>query len=226
MSMKSTPPEVRFWRKVDKSAGDDGCWLWTASLKPNGYGQFGLNAEVRSYYAHRFAWEIENGAIPGKLTVDHLCRTRNCVNVRHMELVTALENYRRAVSAWTRCRNDLHDLPAGGPGEKRCRPCEQEQRRRSWERRKARDAAIRGHYGPVVLVTDQQVREMRLRRRGGERVKDLAAEYGVTAKTADGILNGRKRLKVCTPRSEECLGQIPCAGCPLLDDDGNVRDVA
>lgn len=38
----------RFWAKVDKT---DSCWLWTASVKPKGYGQFrGDNG--RTLYSH------------------------------------------------------------------------------------------------------------------------------------------------------------------------------
>ena len=45
--------------------------------------------------AHRVAWEDARGPIPDGLTIDHLCRVRNCVNVEHLELVTIAENNRR-----------------------------------------------------------------------------------------------------------------------------------
>lgn len=50
----------------------------------------------RLHYAHRLIWEAFHGPIPDDLTVDHLCFNRRCINIRHMELVTAAENTRRA----------------------------------------------------------------------------------------------------------------------------------
>lgn len=89
--------QSRFWEKVDK-VGLTGCWLWTASVKPNGYGQFGVtDGDVR--YAHRLAYEFLVGPVPDGLELDHLCRVRHCVNPAHLEPVTRRENLRRGVSA-------------------------------------------------------------------------------------------------------------------------------
>lgn len=40
-------------------------------------------------------FEIINGWIDSGLTIDHLCKTRVCVNPRHMELVSSGENAMR-----------------------------------------------------------------------------------------------------------------------------------
>ena len=69
----------RFWSKVDAN-GD--CWLWTASIRRDGYGAFRLNG--RTKYAHRLAWEALIGPIPDGRQIDHLCRARRCVNPDHM----------------------------------------------------------------------------------------------------------------------------------------------
>lgn len=67
-----------------------GCWLWTGAVNNKGYGIF------ESTSAHRFtyAWFVE--PIPAGFEVDHLCRTRRCVNPAHGEAVTGIENRRRA----------------------------------------------------------------------------------------------------------------------------------
>ena len=85
------PAEVRFWAKVTKT---DRCWLWTGATTPKGYGQFSARAS-RHTYAHRYAYELLVGGIPDGLTIDHLCKTRNCVRPDHMEVVTRGENTRR-----------------------------------------------------------------------------------------------------------------------------------
>jgi hypothetical protein len=73
---------ARFWAKVDVAD----CWRWTAAKTPDGYGIFRLT-RGKQVRAHRWAYEHLVGAIPAGLTVDHLCRVRNCVNPDHMDLV-------------------------------------------------------------------------------------------------------------------------------------------
>ena len=85
------PVEARFWEKVD--VDPLGCWLWTASVNEDGYGQFMAD---RSVLAHRFAFELLRGPIPRNLELDHLCRVRPCVNPDHLEPVTHEENVRRS----------------------------------------------------------------------------------------------------------------------------------
>lgn len=86
-----TPPEERFWVKVEKT---ETCWLWTASLR-HGYGQFWHSYERGRLPAHRYAYELLMGLIPEGLQIDHLCRNPACVNPAHMEAVTLVENVMR-----------------------------------------------------------------------------------------------------------------------------------
>ncbi len=86
-----------FWKHVDKSAGDDGCWLWTSRKHRGGYGEFTVQRSGKQFYwrAHRVSYELEVGPIPDGLLIDHLCRVRSCVNPRHLDPVTHQENMRR-----------------------------------------------------------------------------------------------------------------------------------
>lgn len=83
----------RFWAFVDKTA-PNGCWLWTGfTLK--GYGKFKRSRQGASYptwFAHRVSYVWAKGEIPAGMVIDHLCRTRNCVNPDHLEAVTQQEN--------------------------------------------------------------------------------------------------------------------------------------
>lgn len=82
----------RFYNCVDVDEITD-CHLWTGSIDPNGYGIFFINRE--SYRAHRVSWAINETAPDVTLTIDHLCRVRNCVNPEHLELVSLSENTHR-----------------------------------------------------------------------------------------------------------------------------------
>ena len=70
----------RFWARVDKS-GD--CWVWTGTIRLDGYGVFKYRGLVRS--AHRVAWEIEHGVgLTSDMHVLHACDNPPCV--RHLFL--------------------------------------------------------------------------------------------------------------------------------------------
>lgn len=83
---------ARFWGKVNIPS-DDGCWLWTGSTI-KGYGQFTVSEDGarRMVYAHRFAWQCLNGAIPETLSVLHHCDTPRCCNPNHLFLGTQAAN--------------------------------------------------------------------------------------------------------------------------------------
>lgn len=93
------PPRIplaeRFWAKVDRNGPwcshlKSNCWLWTASILPNGYGQFDHST------AHRKSYMIThpNEDVTG-LHIDHQCRRLDCVNPSHLEAVTPTINVQR-----------------------------------------------------------------------------------------------------------------------------------
>lgn len=91
------PEEERFWAKVERDGpipdhlpelGE--CWIWTASTNAGGYGT--MKFRGRSELAHRIAWVLEHGPIPGDLHVLHKCDNPPCVRDEHHFLGTPADN--------------------------------------------------------------------------------------------------------------------------------------
>ncbi len=72
---------------------ESGRWIWRLALNANGYGIIGV--ANRSKLAHRASFEAFIGPVPEGLELDHVCKTKACVNPAHLEAVTRSENVRR-----------------------------------------------------------------------------------------------------------------------------------
>jgi HNH endonuclease len=76
-----------------------GCWLWTEALDSDGYSRIWYPPERRTRPAHRVLYEMTYGiVVDPEWHLDHLCRVRSCVNPKHLEAVTEIENIRRGNS--------------------------------------------------------------------------------------------------------------------------------
>ena len=97
-----------FHSKIEESPAPDhlggNCWLWTGSIDRNGYGRFycpgfpSFNGSRNAgcVYAHRWAAVFWFGAMAlRRLTYDHLCLRKRCVNPRHSARITHSENVAR-----------------------------------------------------------------------------------------------------------------------------------
>jgi hypothetical protein len=94
-----------FWANVDKR-GPDECWPWLRKPNDAGYGQ--LRWIGTSMQAHRVAYLLEHGELPGGMEIDHTCHDprectlkrecphRLCCNPAHLEAVTRPVNLERS----------------------------------------------------------------------------------------------------------------------------------
>jgi hypothetical protein len=95
-----TPPQIDLGLLEPMDRGkiflntETGCWEWTAARDRYGYGQVKRTGRVLK--AHRYIYELYRGPINTNISqLDHLCRTRSCVNPEHLEPTTVQINVRR-----------------------------------------------------------------------------------------------------------------------------------
>lgn len=67
-----------------------GCWEWNGATNNRGYGVSSRGG--RAVLAHRLAYETWVGPIPKGMVVNHLCENKCCVNPKHLEVTTNIDN--------------------------------------------------------------------------------------------------------------------------------------
>jgi hypothetical protein len=163
----------RFLSKVDRHGPlhpvlQTHCWVWTGSVRGQGYGQFWYKGLSRK--ASRVSYEIFVGEIPIGRMVLHRCDNRMCVNPDHLYLGDHADNMRDRNSRGRQAsgiRNGAYTKPERVP-------------------RGARNGAVlhpgihRGERNGRSVLTEDAVREIRFRYEKGESKVDLARCYAVT----------------------------------------------
>ena len=134
------PTRLREKIRID----ENGCWTWTAARDPANYGR--VNWQRRAQFSHRLVWTLLRGPIADGLVIDHLCRTRKCVNPAHLEAVTQRENIIRGElgkerEKSLRCGHGHEFTPENTSYDKRgrrnCRTCKNTRARRRYAERGA-----------------------------------------------------------------------------------------
>lgn len=137
----------RFWEKVYPEP-NTGCWLWSAAER-RGYGQFSVR-RIYPCYAHRLICHIAHGEPPdGKPYALHSCDVPLCVNPDHLRWGSQADNiqdaFRRKRLRWQHQTHCLHgheytkeNTMLGGQGQRVCRICARESKRRWRKRQRAK----------------------------------------------------------------------------------------
>lgn len=159
-----TPRQLaNFWRKVDKSAGPDGCWIWKAYKDPNGYGRCGV-ADRKVALAHRVAYVLTNGEPPAdKPFILHSCDTPSCTNPAHCFPGTQADN--------------IADMQRKG-------------RANQWARQ-SRLGDFCGVNNHQAKLNPDKVREIRSLRALGMRLIELSSKYGVSIAVIHAVASRR-----------------------------------
>lgn len=83
------PARVRFYDRIEM-VPESGCWIWTGTVNPKGYGYLRLNGV--GTFAHRLSWQLHRGEVPADLCVCHKCDVPSCCNPNHLFLGTRGDN--------------------------------------------------------------------------------------------------------------------------------------
>lgn len=107
-----------------------GCMVSTYSTASHGYAQIGWHEDGQRIVTlvHRVVWASHHGPIPSDLTIDHMCKNRQCMNIQHLRLLSNFENARRTSGRdWPlgRCINGHTNehLKTYSDGRKHCSIC-------------------------------------------------------------------------------------------------------
>lgn len=168
MRPEFTPEFIeRFWSRVDRSGGQDACWIWLGSRDKRNYGT--IRIQTKGHKAHRVAYAIRFGDYPTPCGL-HKCDNPPCCNPDH---ISAGTKHRNAVDREHRGRGRWDENPeAGLPVER-------------WLVGIARG---KGRHG-LARFTDDEIRRIRAERTLGATLKDLASRHQSNTSTIWSIVS-------------------------------------
>lgn len=155
----------RFESKVDRLSTPDGCWLWTGTFNPNGYGTFAVGSHYDNSRgnrpSHRYALELALGRPlrPGMLAL-HTCDTPACCRNDDIGLYTLGDIVR------TRRGHLFEGTYADNMTDKVLK-------RRDYKLRK---------------ITEEDVLVIRARYAAGEYQREIAADFAIGTRTVSQIV--------------------------------------
>jgi uncharacterized protein YndB with AHSA1/START domain len=177
---RGIPLADRFWMKV--RTGGRGCWEWTGSRWPGGYGRF-MHSQARGVVkAHRLAYELAWGPIPEGLHVLHHRDNPACCRPTHLYAGTHRQNMADKV-ARGRAQASGASLRRGTTHHWRLHP----------------ERIPHGRQMGTAKLSDEAVLAMRHAYRAGARTKDLARQYGVGKSVAYKAIMGLTWCHVSDP---------------------------
>lgn len=103
----------------------DDCWPVTRGVDKDGYAHLG-SCDTAETLVHRLVMLAEGKEIPPGHEVDHTCRTRNCANPRHLDIVPKLVNLSRArevLRIATECLRGHPRTPSNLYADGSCKMC-------------------------------------------------------------------------------------------------------
>jgi hypothetical protein len=165
---------------------ENGCHVWTGHRNSAGYGLINANGKLER--AHRVAYELAFGAIPGDtdedIVVRHKCDNRPCVNPDHLELGSRGDNNRDTAERgrhW--CQQKTH-CPQGHPlsgdnvylspsSGRVCRTCS-DAAKRAYKERKRQEKGTKPRLTAVQIdaICEEYAR-------GGITQRELGLKYGI-----------------------------------------------
>lgn len=154
-----------------KREGLSSCWKWLKSKSSGGYGQFSY--QKIKWNAHRYSWWFHNGCpdleeLKG-MHIMHECDNPECCNPEHLTLGTPKDN---AIEAIQRIKKKVYNSDI---------------------KVKIQDPSKFGELNGRAILTQEQVKEIRLRKQNGLKygeLKKMAQEYNISYITIQKIIAG------------------------------------
>ena len=137
--MKRLPENIQIRTDL---CGKTGCWVFNKGVKGDRGYQY-VRYEGKTHRAHRVVFSILVGGLKPGFVLDHLCRTRRCINPNHLEQVKNQVNILRGSGATARnnrkaiCKNGHPYNGIASNGGRICLECRALHRRNRWARKVA-----------------------------------------------------------------------------------------